>query len=208
MNRVLSWLQNLLLVQVLTILLVGFIFLTQAIGYSNALADETVQSSYGYYYKGTPEESTTGNNQMVDKAKNNLKETAENIRQGAKKLTTPSERVVVDESGKTDTVQSSYGYYYKGTPDANKAATDTQLRDVSNNNSARPTTDAQIHNVSNNPASNSNPFKEIADNVREKLNLDEPLPESTKEFLGTTQKKVDNAVEPITGTKEGYYQTP
>jgi ABC-type dipeptide/oligopeptide/nickel transport system permease component len=68
---------------------------------------------------------------------------------------------------------------------------------------------------SNNQAnvSNNNPLenlkeglKETADNVREKLNLDEPIPESTKEFLNSVQEKVEETVEPITGTEHGYYQ--
>lgn len=43
------------------------------------------------------------------------------------------------------------------------------------------------------------------DNVVEKLNLNEPLPESTKEFLGQTEDKVDETVEPITGDR-GYFK--
>ena len=37
-------------------------------------------------------------------------------------------------------------------------------------------------------------LKSAADNVREKLNLDEELPRSTKEFLDTTQDKANEAV--------------
>ncbi|MBW4569601.1 MAG: hypothetical protein KME31_16710 [Tolypothrix carrinoi HA7290-LM1] len=36
-----------------------------------------------------------------------------------------------------------------------------------------------------------NNLKGIGENVREKLNLDEPLPQSTKEFLNSTKEKVD-----------------
>ena len=43
------------------------------------------------------------------------------------------------------------------------------------------------------------------ENVVEKLNLNEPLPESTKEFLGDVESKVDETVEPITGER-GYYK--
>ena len=43
------------------------------------------------------------------------------------------------------------------------------------------------------------------DNVVEKLNLNEPLPETTKEFLGDVESKVDETVEPITGER-GYYK--
>ncbi len=44
------------------------------------------------------------------------------------------------------------------------------------------------------------------ENVVEKLNLNEPLPESTKEFLSDVESKVDETVEPITGEQEGYYK--
>ena len=43
------------------------------------------------------------------------------------------------------------------------------------------------------------------ENVVEKLNLNEPLPESTKEFLGDVESKVDETVEPVTGDR-GYYK--
>ncbi|GAX41761.1 hypothetical protein NIES4075_27580 [Tolypothrix sp. NIES-4075] len=36
-----------------------------------------------------------------------------------------------------------------------------------------------------------NNLKAIGDNVREKLNLDEPLPQSTKEFLNSTKEKAE-----------------
>jgi hypothetical protein len=36
-----------------------------------------------------------------------------------------------------------------------------------------------------------NKIKSVADNIREKLNLDEPLPRSTKEFLNDVQGKDD-----------------
>lgn len=44
------------------------------------------------------------------------------------------------------------------------------------------------------------------DNIREKLNLDEEAPESTKEFLDSVQTKVEETVEPITQSEHGYYQ--
>ncbi|MGI2902147.1 hypothetical protein [Tolypothrix sp. VBCCA 56010] len=34
-------------------------------------------------------------------------------------------------------------------------------------------------------------LKGIGENVRDKLNLDEPLPQSTKEFLNSTKEKAD-----------------
>lgn len=45
----------------------------------------------------------------------------------------------------------------------------------------------------------SNVIQRAADNVREKLNLDEPVPQSTKDFLNDVQQKVDDVVAPITG---------
>ncbi|MBW4672042.1 MAG: hypothetical protein KME60_32610 [Cyanomargarita calcarea GSE-NOS-MK-12-04C] len=197
MNRVFSWLQNHFLGQIFTVLLVGFVFFTaQAFSSGNALAEETVKSPYGYYYKGTPDAAQTGStrdgNKLVESAKNNLKDAAGNVREGAKNLLTPSEQPHERasatrneiEQAQGETVKSPYGYYYKGTPEEGK-----------------------VENHANNIKS-ANPLKEIADNVREKLNLDEPLPESTKEFLNSTEKSVEKAVEPITGIKEGYYQTP
>ena len=50
-----------------------------------------------------------------------------------------------------------------------------------------------------------NNLKGIGENVREKLNLDEPLPESTKEFLNSSKNKVDEVVNPITKESRGYY---
>ena len=48
-------------------------------------------------------------------------------------------------------------------------------------------------------------IESATENVVEKLNLNEPLPESTKEFLSDVESKVDETVEPITGER-GYYK--
>ncbi len=48
-------------------------------------------------------------------------------------------------------------------------------------------------------------LKETKDTIVEKLNLNEPLPESTKDFLRSTEDKINDTVEPITGTKKPYY---
>jgi hypothetical protein len=48
--------------------------------------------------------------------------------------------------------------------------------------------------------------KETADNVREKLNLDEPIDPGTKDFLNSTQERVEDAVKPITGKEKGSFQ--
>lgn len=50
-----------------------------------------------------------------------------------------------------------------------------------------------------------NKLEEIADTVREKLNLDEPLPQSTKDFLGDVKEGFDDAVSPVTGGNTGSY---
>lgn len=41
-------------------------------------------------------------------------------------------------------------------------------------------------------------LKGAADNIREKLNLDEPLPKSTKDFLNQVEGKVEQVTKPIT----------
>ncbi|MCG6133449.1 MAG: hypothetical protein MET45_02075 [Nostoc sp. LLA-1] len=82
-------------------------------------------------------------------------------------------------------VKTPEGIYYKGTPDGN----------ASINN------DQQVRNAQSG-------LKNTADNIREKLNLDEPVPQSTKEFLRNTERRTEKAVRPLTKTPEGYYQTP
>ncbi|WP_414550482.1 hypothetical protein [Anabaena sp. CCY 0017] len=88
-----------------------------------------------------------------------------------------------NDIAKADTVKTPEGIYYKGTPDYN-----APIRN-----------DRQIDNAQKN-------LKETAENVREKLNLDEPTPRATKEFLDSVQTQVEDTVEPITGTRHGYYQ--
>ena len=48
--------------------------------------------------------------------------------------------------------------------------------------------------------------KEAADNVREKLNLDEPIDPGTKEVFNSVEKRVEETVKPITGKEKGSYQ--
>ncbi len=52
-----------------------------------------------------------------------------------------------------------------------------------------------------------NKLKDIAETVKEKLNLDEPIPESTREFLKDAENTVDNTVGKVSGEKPGYYKT-
>ncbi|MEH2421538.1 MAG: hypothetical protein V7K48_11625 [Nostoc sp.] len=123
MNRVISWLRNVRISQILVVSLVGFMFLLgQAFSDINvALADVTTPE--GTYYK-----------------------------------------VIPNEQG--------------------EIRNDTQVKDTQNS------------------------IKGAVDNIREKLNLDEKTPRATKEFLKSTENKVEKTVEPLTGEKEGYYQSP
>ncbi|MBW4569600.1 MAG: hypothetical protein KME31_16705 [Tolypothrix carrinoi HA7290-LM1] len=169
--------------RVLTVVFAAFIFIgAQAFGYGNALqafANDTVESPIGIYYKGTPDESAPNKtNTTVESGKSKLKSTVDNLRGTAKDAVHSTKKGIDDAAKSTgDTVKSPLGTYYKGTP---KASLETDTKSVD---------------------TGKNPLQSIADNVRQKLNLDEPLPESTKEFLGSTQKRVEKAVEPITGTK-------
>ncbi|MGI8502773.1 MAG: hypothetical protein ACR2LR_16805 [Hassallia sp.] len=203
--------------KVLTIVFAACMFIgIQAFGNSNgfqAFADDTVVSPQGIYYKGTPDESLVNKgNTGVDSAKSKLKETADNVRGSAKKpfgkddnfdsaksrlketgdnargaakdFANSTKKGIKDAANSTgETVISPTGIYYKGTPD-----------------------EANLGNKTSNSTDSKNPLESFAENVKEKLNLDEPIPESTKEFLDSTEKRVEKVVEPITGTKEGYHQ--
>jgi len=211
--------------RVLTVVFAGFVFIgAQAFGFTQqqAFADDTVVSPYGYYYKGTPDESVVNKGDTaVEGAKNQLKNTVDSVRGNAKDLVNSAKKGLAQDdtfdgaknnlrgiakdaadatnkgikdaaksanvTGENGTVKSPYGYYYKGTPDPAVIENDAS-------------------SISNNPVASKNPLESIADNVREKLNLDEPLPESTKEFLGSTEERIENVVEPVTGKKEGYHQ--
>jgi len=203
--------------KVLTVVFAACVFLgIQAFGNSNefqASADDTVVSPQGVYYKGTPDESLVNKgNTAVDSAKSKLKETADNVRNSAKRpfgkdanfdsaksklketgdnargaakdFANSTKKGINDAANSTgETVISPTGIYYKGTPE-----------------------EAKLGNQASNSTDSKNPLKSFAENVKEKLNLDEPVPESTKEFLDSTEERVEKVVEPITGTKEGYYQ--
>ncbi|MCC5647189.1 hypothetical protein LC607_30625 [Nostoc sp. CHAB 5824] len=119
MNRVISWLRNIRISQIIVVFLVGFMFLLgQAFSDIN-VAQADVKTPEGTYYKGIPDEQN----------------------------------------------------------------------------------DAQFENT-------GNKLKSAADNIRQKLNLDEDTPRSTKEFLKSTKNKVEETVKPLAGQKEGYYQNP
>ncbi|MFN6495940.1 MAG: hypothetical protein RMX65_002680 [Nostoc sp. DedQUE01] len=77
------------------------------------------------------------------------------------------------------------GTYYKGVPDGQG--------DIRNDN--------QIRNT-------QNKLKNAADNVREKLNLDEKTPRATKEFFDSTKNKAADRTSRSQRDTEGYYQYP
>ena len=65
-----------------------------------------------------------------------------------------------------------------------------------------PDADSRIDIDDKKPVKN---LKDAKDTIVEKLNLNEPLPESTKDFFRSTEDKIQDTVEPITGTKKPYY---
>ncbi|MBV6622273.1 MAG: hypothetical protein KI793_04835 [Rivularia sp. (in: Bacteria)] len=63
-----------------------------------------------------------------------------------------------------------------------------------------PDADSKIDIDDKKPVENlKESFKETKDTIVEKLNLNEPLPESTKDFLRSTEDKIEDTFEPITG---------
>ncbi len=51
-----------------------------------------------------------------------------------------------------------------------------------------------------------NKLKDAVENVKEKLNLDEPLAPSTKEFLGKRQEEIESNGDVVVREEPGYYQ--
>lgn len=94
MNTIISLLKNLRVRQITTVFLVGLtVFVMQAFSNGNALqaqADETVKSPVGVYYKAEPDKSAPKNdNDLVEKAKKTVKETADDFDQKLKNVKTP-----------------------------------------------------------------------------------------------------------------------
>jgi translation initiation factor 2 alpha subunit (eIF-2alpha) len=149
MNKVISWLKNGVLRQIVTVVLVAVsVFVIQFFGTSNALQAQadTVKSSEGIYYKGTPDyQGNTKDNDLGEKVKQNLKETTDGIRENLK---TPE------------------GTYYKGRPDYSAKFSDAD--------------DTETGNILDKAKQN---LEKTAEDVKEKLNLDEPVPQSTKDFF-------------------------
>lgn len=171
---------------ILTVFVVGLtFFVMQAFSFGTlpVQADQTVTSPEGIYYKGTPEgignsnDKNRNDDKLVEKATKNLKETAENVRNKVNNVGESVSRNV------GDAVKTPESFSYKATPNEDNYSKGNKLSEDS-----------------------KNPLKEAVENVREKLNLDEELPRSTKEFLKSSEKKVEKTVEPVTGRTEGYYQ--
>jgi hypothetical protein len=83
MNRVIYWLQNFLLRQVLVICLIGAtFFIGQSFIYTNTIiAQADVKTPEGIYYKGTPDNEGIGNDTQVRNAQEKLKGTVDNVRE-------------------------------------------------------------------------------------------------------------------------------
>lgn len=82
MNRVISWLRNIRISQVLVVFLVGFMFLLgQAFSFAN-IAQADVKTPEGTYYKGVPDQQgEIRNDTQIRNAQNPLKEAGDNIRE-------------------------------------------------------------------------------------------------------------------------------
>ncbi|WP_373529736.1 hypothetical protein [Nostoc sp.] len=80
-----------------------------------------------------------------------------------------------------ETVRTPEGTYYKGTPDEGEMRNDSQMKNAQNK------------------------LKDVADNIREKLNLDEKTPQATKEFFDPTSNAAKEKAQSFNGDEEGYY---
>jgi len=152
-----------------------------------AQADNTVRTPEGTYYKGTLDvrENPRNDNPLGERASRKLRDTA---------------------SG--DPARTNL----RDTADGDRAR--TNLRDTADNakRNLRDTVDNARRNIGDTvrtpegtyykgtPNDDENIIekaKGTAENIKNKLNLDEPLPRSTKEFLNAKPKE-----------GEGYYKTP
>ncbi len=130
-----------------------------------------------------------------------------------------------------DTVKSSQGIYYKGTPDGGEVRTDNTNNEIfdKTKQNLKETAETVKENLKidnlttpeatdykapgkvtlnneNEPVEEAkNGLQKLGETITEKLNLNEEPPRSTKEFLNKTEKTVEKTVEPVTGTHKGYY---
>ncbi len=191
MTRVFSWIQNVIVRRIMVVFLLGLAFLgIQAFGYSNGMVAqaETVKTPEGIYYKGTPD-NVSGDENLFEKAIDTLNPNAgDNARRNLNDQRQFSrddrgyygDRGNYSNSGNRgnigNTVTTPEGIYYKGTPD-----------------------NSQIEN-------SQNKLSKAADNIREKLNLDEDTPQATKDFMHSVKSKVGEIVNPNNANDQGYYQ--
>lgn len=69
-----------------------------------------------------------------------------------------------------------------------------------------PDADSKIDIDDNKTAKNlKENLRDTKETIVEKLNLNEPLPESTKDFLRSTEEKIEDTLEPITGGEKPSY---
>jgi hypothetical protein len=69
-----------------------------------------------------------------------------------------------------------------------------------------PEPDSPIDINNNNPIENlKENLEDTKETIVEKLNLNEPLPESTKDFLRSTENRIEDTFEPITGGDKPSY---
>ncbi len=82
MNRVISWLRNIRISQILVVFLVGFmVLLGQAFSYTD-IAQADVKTPEGTYYKGTPnQQGEIRNDTQINNSQNPLKGAVDNIRE-------------------------------------------------------------------------------------------------------------------------------
>ena len=184
--------------QIIVVFLVGFAFLLGQ-GFSFvSVAQADVKTPEGIYYKGTPDDWGQNRNQAQQRNNNQedsgnlLKDAADNVRErlNLNQETPSSTRESFDsrknKASGNGTVTTPEGIYYKGTPDDWGQ----------NRNQAQ-----QKQQRNDNQGNGGNLLKDAAENIREKLNLDEETPRATKEFFND----VKNTANP---DREGYYQTP
>jgi hypothetical protein len=190
MTRVFSWIQNVILRRIMVVFLMGLAFLgMQAFGYSNSMVAQadTVKTPEGIYYKGTPDNvgNTSGDKNFLEKAVDTLNPNAgDNAR-----------RNLNDQRQFSRGDQESYGGRGNYSNTANRGNTGNTV-----------TTPEGIYykgTPDNNP---NNPLSKAADNIREKLNLDEETPQATKDFMHSVKSKVGDAVNSNNANNQGYYQ--
>lgn len=131
-----------------------------------------------------------------------------------------SNPILLAEVQTQETVKTPEGIYYKGTPDNRDIRNDNQVDNAQNRlksrtqetartsegNYYKETPESRAIRNDNQVDNAQKRLRDTSENVREKLNLDEETPEATKEFLDSAKSKVKEAVEPITGTRRGYYE--